>query len=80
MLRMDKRYYAHANIRAGREIVPEVHGTLDACRIGGTVAELLRDRVRLQRLSAELALLMGPDGAARHLIDEIDACFFQPTR
>jgi len=73
LLGIDMRYYAHANVRAGRELVPEVHGRLDAERIAEAVLVLLGNPAMRERKGAALLELMGPGGAALRMIDEIEA-------
>jgi hypothetical protein len=61
------RYYAQANLRAGREVVPELQGALDAACIAERLTALLQDEEGRERMSRELTAIMGPPGAAERL-------------
>ena len=65
-------YYAQANARAGREIVPELQGPLDVARVSERLVDLLLDARWRERMSRELAGVMGPPGAARRLVSELE--------
>ena len=66
------RYYAQANLRAGRELVPELQGPLDLRRVVEQVMELLGDAPLRARISRELTGIMGPPGAAERLARELE--------
>jgi len=71
-------YYAQANARAGREITPELQGPLDLERVSACLVELLQNKRHRMRISLELAGIMGPPGAARRLVSELDSQIFVP--
>ncbi len=66
------RYYALANLRAGREIVPELPGPLDIAAVVDRVTALLRDHAECDRIGRELLDIMGPPGAAHGLAQALD--------
>lgn len=66
------RYYALANLQAGREIVPELQGPLDIDALVERLTALLRDGAERERIGRELADIMGPPGAARRLAQALE--------
>ncbi|MBI2914299.1 MAG: hypothetical protein HYY08_00085 [Firmicutes bacterium] len=61
------RFCAHPNIRAGREMVPEVRGVLIPEDVAVAAVPLWRDGNRRRKLASELKAVMGEAGAGRML-------------
>lgn len=58
------KFTAIPNIRAGREVVPEIRGVIEAEDVAKEVIKLLRDPNRLARMKEELKKIAGGKGAA----------------
>ncbi|MGL5032783.1 MAG: lipid-A-disaccharide synthase, partial [Microcystaceae cyanobacterium] len=64
-----KRLYAWPNIWAGREIVPELIGYLDAKTVAKKVISLLDDPEQLAEIKDQLRQVRGKPGAAKAIAD-----------
>lgn len=63
------KYFSHPNRRAGRMVIPELVGRLNAAQVADAALEVLsRDTAPLE---AELRTIMGAPGAARRLAGEL---------
>ncbi len=67
------KYFALPNQKADREIAPEIRGIIDPLGVAMKVVELLKQPEQRQAMSAELAAAMGGPGAARKIVEEINA-------
>jgi hypothetical protein len=67
-------YYAYPNVRAQRELVPELQGPVDVVRIAETLVNLLENGAARNLMAGQLIELMGSAGAAGRLVAELDAC------
>jgi len=63
------KYLAHPNKKAGRELVPEIVGRLNAQQVSDAFLDFIKQP--LQPLSAELRDLMGSEGASDRLANEL---------
>ena len=68
------RYYAYPNIRAQKEIVPELQGPVDLVRIEDSIVELLENEESRTLMADQLLELMGPPGAAQRLLAGLESC------
>lgn len=68
------RYYAYPNIRAQKEIVPELQGTVDLDRIEKKIVELLENTRARNLMATQLLELMGAAGAAQRLMAGLESC------
>lgn len=66
------KFFALPNIKAGRQIVPELRGKLDLLSVAKQALALLDDPARRQEMSANLRQAMGEPGAALKLTEEIN--------
>ncbi|MDD5382301.1 MAG: hypothetical protein PHH60_01420 [Candidatus Margulisbacteria bacterium] len=66
------KYWALPNMKADREIVPEIRGLIDPGIVAQKAVALLKDRGRREKMSAELKKALGGPGAARRIAEEID--------
>lgn len=65
------RFAALPNIRAGKEIVPEVRGEIEPENVANKAVELLQERKKLSSISSELKKAVGQEGAAGRVADVI---------
>lgn len=72
-LNRQTKFFALPNIKAGREIVPEIRGTIDPAEVAQLAILLLKDDNMRSIMSAELVKSMGKPGAAIKIMEEIDA-------
>lgn len=66
------KFFALPNIKADKEIVPEIRGLIDPAAVAMKAAALLKDRPAREKMSAELIAAMGQPGAANRLAEEIN--------
>lgn len=66
-------FFALPNQKAGREIVPEIRGTIDPFSVALKVLILLNDQEKRRQMSVELIEAMGKPGAAKLIAEEIYA-------
>ncbi len=65
------KFTALPNLRAGKEIVPELRGIVKAQDVSRKVIELLRDPVLRNNMAGELKLVMGAKGAADRIAETV---------
>ena len=65
------KFFALPNIKAQKEIVPEIRGTIIPLEIAKLCFELLNNRQKREAMSQELIRAMGSNGAAKLLVKEI---------
>lgn len=65
------KFFALPNIKADREVVPEMRGKIDPKEAADKIAELLSDPGRLKKMSAELTHVMGKPGASEKIVETI---------
>jgi lipid-A-disaccharide synthase len=66
-------FFALPNQKAGREIVPEIRGTIEPLGVALKVLLLLKDKRSRKRMSEELMEAMGRPGAAKKIVEELNA-------
>jgi len=67
------KYFALPNMKAGREIVPEIRGNVDPKEVAAHAIKCLKDPEWLRETSRNLKAAMGGRGAARKISGEIMA-------
>ena len=67
------KYFTLPNQKADKEIAPEIRGIIDPLGVAMKVVELLKQQDRRREMSAELIAAMGEPGAAKKIVEEIDA-------
>jgi lipid-A-disaccharide synthase len=65
------KFTALPNLRAGKEIVPELRGIIKAQDVSRKVIELLQDPVLRNNMAGELKFVMGAKGAADRIAEAI---------
>lgn len=65
------KFFALPNIKAGKEIVPEIRGTIDPSAIAMKAIGLLKAVEQRNKMSKALIKAMGKTGAARKIVEEI---------
>jgi lipid-A-disaccharide synthase len=65
------RFFAIPNIKAGKEIVPDLRGRIQPINIAEKAISLLHDRNSLEKMSKELKLSLGGTGASLRIAEEI---------
>ena len=65
------KFTALPNLRAGKEIVPELRGIIEAQDVSRKVIELLQNPVLRNSMACELKSTMGPKGAANRIAETI---------
>lgn len=73
MVNKKTKYFALPNQKAGREIVPEIRGEIEPLGVALKVVELLRDKEARRSMSLDLTQAMGKPGAAKKIVEEINA-------
>lgn len=73
-------YMSMVNRMAGRMLAPELRGILSTDGVAATASELWQDKVRLEKLRADLAELTRERGAARIIAEAIRENFFSDQR
>lgn len=71
-LNKKNKFFALPNIKANREIVPEIRGTIEPAMVALKTVSLLKDERKRQAMSEELKKSMGEPGAALKIMEEID--------
>jgi hypothetical protein len=66
------KFFALPNIKADREIVPEIRGIIEPAAVALEAVSLLKDRERRQKMSEELKEIMGKPGASLRMVEEIN--------
>lgn len=66
-------FFALPNQKAGREIVPEIRGTIEPLGVALKVLLLLKDKKSRKKMSGELMEAMGRPGAAKKIAEELNA-------
>lgn len=66
------KYFALPNIKVGREIVPEIRGTIDPAVVAMKAVSIMKDSQLRKKMSEELKKAMGKPGAAVKIMEEID--------
>ena len=66
------KYFALPNMKADREIVPEIRGVIDPASVALKAITLLKDLDRRENMSDELKKAMGNAGAAEKIAEEIN--------
>jgi lipid-A-disaccharide synthase len=69
------KYFALPNQKADQAIVPEIRGEIEPLGVALKVVELIADKPGLQRTSHDLIKAMGEPGAAKKIVEELDAAF-----
>ena len=64
-------FFSHPNLRAGREIVPELRGWIRPSQIVQLVVEMAQNERWRSRISNDLKRLSGPPGAAKKIIEAL---------
>ena len=64
-------FFSHPNLKAGREIVPELRGWIRPSQIVRTVVEMAKNERWRSRISSELKRLSGPPGASKRIIEAL---------
>ncbi|MBU0686820.1 MAG: hypothetical protein KKB81_03090 [Candidatus Margulisbacteria bacterium] len=64
-------FFALPNIKAEKEIVPEIRGVLTPSEVAESILSLLRNQRKLDQMSAALTAIMGEKGAAANLLAEV---------
>jgi lipid-A-disaccharide synthase len=67
------KYWALPNLKADREIVPEIRGVIEPGIVAQKAITLLKDRARREKMSVELRNALGDPGAAKRIAEELDA-------
>ncbi|MDI6731149.1 MAG: hypothetical protein QME05_01020 [Candidatus Margulisbacteria bacterium] len=67
------KYFALPNIKAKKEIVPEIRGIIDPKVVARTVITLIKDQPKRGKMSAELHKAMGEAGAAQKIAEDLNA-------
>lgn len=65
-------FFALPNQKAGREIVPEIRGTIEPLGVAIKTLLLLKDKEERKQMSCELVKTMGRPGAAKKIVEEIN--------
>ena len=65
------KFFALPNIKANKEIIPELRGKLDLLSVAKKALELLDDPAKRQEMSANLRHSLGEPGAARRIYEAI---------
>jgi lipid-A-disaccharide synthase len=68
----DKKLLALPNIKANKEIVPEIKGIIDPSAVAMKALSLLKDRKKRQEMSEDLIKAMGEPGASNKIVEEIN--------
>jgi len=66
------KFFALPNIKANREIVPEIRGVIEPAAVALKAIFLLKDLNKRKEISEELKKSMGKPGAAMKIAEEID--------
>ena len=66
------RFFALPNIKADREVVEEIRGTIDPKEVAEKAIALLKNLPKRQKMSAELLEAMGPPGAAEKIAEALN--------
>jgi lipid-A-disaccharide synthase len=66
------KFFALPNIKAEKEIVPEIRGMVEPAEVALKAVALLKDTSKRQEMSKELIRSMGESGAALKIMEEID--------
>jgi lipid-A-disaccharide synthase len=72
MINRRTKFFALPNMKAGKEIVPEIRGTIDPLSVAIKAFDLLKDAKKRKNISKELIAVMGKPGAALKIMEEID--------
>jgi hypothetical protein len=64
-------FFSHPNLKAGREIVPELRGWIRPSQIVQLVVEMAQNERWRSRISNDLKRLSGPPGAAKRIIEAL---------
>jgi lipid-A-disaccharide synthase len=67
------KYFALPNQKADREIAPEIRGIIDPLGVAMKVVELLKHPEIRETMSSDLVASMGGPGAAKKIVEEINA-------
>ena len=71
------KYFALPNMKADREIVPEIRGMVEPAAVALKAISLLKDPEKRRHMSEELVQIMGKPGAALKITEEIDEALRQ---
>lgn len=66
------KYFALPNMKADREIAPEIRGVIDPASVALKAIGLLKDYGQRKKMSNDLKKVMGEPGAADKIAEEID--------
>lgn len=66
------KFFALPNIKADKEIVPEIRGIIEPAAVALKAITLLKDTNKRQEMSKELIKSMGESGASLKITEEID--------
>jgi lipid-A-disaccharide synthase len=66
------KFFALPNIKADKEIVPEIRGIIEPAAVALKAVSLLKDTGYRQKMSDELIKTMGEPGASTKIMEEID--------
>ncbi|MEA3492885.1 MAG: hypothetical protein U9R38_00695 [Candidatus Margulisiibacteriota bacterium] len=66
------KYFALPNMKADREITPEIRGVVDPAIVALKAIALLKDYDQRKKMSEDLKKAMGKPGAAEKIAEEID--------
>jgi UDP-N-acetylglucosamine:LPS N-acetylglucosamine transferase len=71
MVQSKTRYFAIPNIKSGKELVPDYKGAIQPKEIAEKAASMLKDKKKLEQMSAALKKVLGKPGASRLIAKEI---------
>ncbi len=73
MLAVLKRFtfFSHPNLKAGREVVPELRGWIRPFQVVNTVERMARDEKWRAQITEDLKRLAGPPGASKAVVEAL---------
>jgi len=71
MMLLKTRFFAIPNIKSGKEIVPELNGTINTNALADKAVSILNDAKILVEMSVQLKACLGAPGAAERIAKEI---------
>lgn len=72
ILNRKTKFFVLPNIKADKEIVPEIRGTIDPLAVSLRIIDLIKDSRKRKTMSKELINTMGKPGASLKIIEELD--------
>ncbi|MFH1386309.1 MAG: hypothetical protein ABIH50_01420 [bacterium] len=67
------RFFALPNQKGKSEIIPEIRGKITAAQVAASISSLLNNKEKRQTMSNELLKALGPAGAAKNIVEAINA-------